>query len=75
MRTNKLNANASKCIFNAEEIHFLGYFFGKHGLRADPAKVQAIVDWPIPKNQKDSSKGLGLSNHSHKCSENYADMA
>ena len=52
MRTNKLYANASKCIFGVEEIPFLGFFIGKRGLRADPAKVKAIVDWPIPKNQK-----------------------
>ena len=49
MRTNKLYANASKCIFGAEEIPFLGCFIGKRGLRADPAKVRAIVDWPVPK--------------------------
>jgi hypothetical protein len=44
MRTNKLYANASKCIFGAEEIPLLGCFVGKRGLRADPAKVNAIVD-------------------------------
>ena len=52
MRTNKLYANASKCIFGAEEIPFLGCFIGKRSLRADPAKVKAIVDWTIPKNKK-----------------------
>jgi hypothetical protein len=75
MRTNKLYANTSKCIFGAEEIPFLGCFVGKRGLRADPAKVQAIVAWPVPKNQMDLRKGLGLANYLHKYSENYADMA
>ena len=75
MHTNKLHANASKCIFGAEEIPFLGCFIGKHGLRADPAKDKAIVDWPISKNQKDLRKWLGLANNLHKYSENYADMA
>jgi hypothetical protein len=56
MRTNKLYANASKCIFGAEAIPFLGCFVGKRGLQADPAKVKAIVDWPVPKNQKDLRK-------------------
>uniref|UniRef100_A0AAV1UXB0 Reverse transcriptase/retrotransposon-derived protein RNase H-like domain-containing protein n=1 Tax=Peronospora matthiolae TaxID=2874970 RepID=A0AAV1UXB0_9STRA len=75
MRTNKLHANASKCIFGAEELPFLGRFVGKRGLRADPAKVKAIVDWPVPKNQKDLRKWLGLANYLHKYSANYADMA
>ena len=52
MRTHKLYANASKCIFGAEEIPFLGCFIGKRGLRADPAKVKAIVDWPVLRSQK-----------------------
>ena len=35
----------------------------------------AIVDWPVPKNQKDLRKWLGLANYLHKYSANYADMA
>ena len=58
MRTTKLYANASKCIFGVEEIPFLGCFTGKRGLRADPAKVKDIVDWPIPKNKKTCVSGL-----------------
>ena len=38
MGTNKLYANAFKCIFGAEEIPFLGCFIGKRGLRTDPAR-------------------------------------
>ena len=75
MRTNKLYANLDKCVFGAEEIPFLGCFIGKRGLRADPAKIKAIVDWPVPSNQKDLRKWLGLANYLHKYSENYADMA
>ena len=75
MRTNKLYADASKCIFVADEIPFLGCVIGKRGPRADPAKVKAIVDWPVSKNQKDLRKWLGLANYLHKYSENYADMA
>ena len=60
MRTNKLYANASKCIFGAEEILFLGCFIGKRGLRADPAKVRAIVDWPVPTTKKIYVSGLTM---------------
>ena len=66
MHTNELYANAPRCIFGAEEIPFLGCFIGKRGLRVDPAKVRAIVDWPIPKNQNDLRKWLGLANYLHK---------
>ncbi|KAG3126754.1 hypothetical protein PC128_g27185 [Phytophthora cactorum] len=75
MRTNKLDGNLDKCVFGAEEIPFLGCFIGKRGLRADPANVKAIVKWPVPKNQKDLRKRLGLANYLHKYSTNYAEMA
>ncbi|KAG2999558.1 hypothetical protein PC121_g22841 [Phytophthora cactorum] len=75
MRTNKLYGNLDKCVFGAEELTFLGCFIGKRDLRADPAKVKAIVEWPVPKNQKDLRKWLGLANYLHKYSANYAEMA
>ena len=75
MRTNKLYANASKCIFGAEENPFLGCFIGKQGLQTDPAKVKTIADRPGPRSQKDLRKWLGLANYLHKYSANYAEMA
>ena len=33
------------------------------------------MDWPIPKNQNNLLKRLGLANYLHKYSRNYADMA
>ena len=56
IRTNNLYTNVSKCILGADEIPFLGFFIGKRGLREDPAKLKAIVDFPVPKNQKDLRK-------------------
>ncbi|KAG2788174.1 hypothetical protein PC129_g20452 [Phytophthora cactorum] len=56
-RTNKLYGNLDKCVFGAEEIPFLGCFIGKQGLRADPAKVKAIVEWPVPKNKRTYASG------------------
>ncbi|GMF54749.1 unnamed protein product [Phytophthora fragariaefolia] len=63
MRTSKLYANIDKCIFGAEDIPFLGCFVEKRGLRADPAKVKVIVEWPVHRNQKDSRKWFGLANY------------
>ncbi|KAG4038431.1 hypothetical protein PC123_g26006 [Phytophthora cactorum] len=54
---------------------FLGCFVGKRSLRADAAKVKTIVEWPVPKNQKDLRKWLGLANYLHKYSANYAERA
>ena len=44
MCANKLYDNASKCIFGADEISFLGCFIWKRSLQADTTKVKTIVD-------------------------------
>ncbi|KAE9287618.1 hypothetical protein PF008_g26354 [Phytophthora fragariae] len=75
MRENRLYANINKCIFGAQEIPFLGCFLGKDGVRADPEKVCAIAQWPVPVSQKDPRIWLGLANYLHKYSGNYAEMA
>ncbi|GMF60056.1 unnamed protein product [Phytophthora fragariaefolia] len=75
MRENHLYANINKCIFGADEIPFLGCCLGKDCVRADPEKVCAIVQWPVPVSQKDLRKWLGLANYLHKYSANYAEMA
>ncbi|GMF42376.1 unnamed protein product [Phytophthora fragariaefolia] len=46
-----------------------------NGKWPDPAKVKAIVEWLVPRDQKDVRKWLGLANNLHKYSENYAEMA
>ncbi|GMF53771.1 unnamed protein product [Phytophthora fragariaefolia] len=75
MHENHLYANINKCIFGAEEIPFLGGFLGKDGVRADPEKVCATAQWPVPVSQKDLRKWLGLANYLHKYSAHYAEMA
>ncbi|GMF57282.1 unnamed protein product [Phytophthora fragariaefolia] len=75
MRENNLYANINKCIFGAEEIPFFNCFLGKDGVCADPEKVCAIAQWPVPVSQKDLRKWLGLANYLQKYSANYANMA
>ncbi|GMF44483.1 unnamed protein product [Phytophthora fragariaefolia] len=59
----------------AVKIPFLGCSLGKDGVCADPEKVCAIAQWPVPVSQKDLRKWLGLANYLYKHSANYADMA
>ena len=74
MRKYKLYANVKKCIFGATEIPVLGCFVGKDGVRPDPEKIRAIVDWPAPVNVKELRQFLGLSTYLHKYSKNYASI-
>ena len=75
MRTNKLYANLSKCIFGVDEIPFLGCSIGKRVLRADPAKVETKVNWPVLRTKRICASGLALPITYISFSDNYADMA
>jgi hypothetical protein len=74
MREHKLYANIKKCIFGAPEIPVLGCYVGVNGVRADPEKIKAIVEWPVPASVKDLRKWLGIANYLHKYTKNYAAM-
>ncbi|KAL4332802.1 hypothetical protein GQ457_07G005760 [Hibiscus cannabinus] len=45
---NQLYAKLSKCEFWIREVIFLGHVVSSEGIRVDPQKVEAIVDWKQP---------------------------
>jgi hypothetical protein len=52
----------SKCQFHVQEVEFLGFIVGNDGVKMDPAKVESITSWPIPKSPHDVRMFLGLAN-------------
>ncbi|MBW0509099.1 hypothetical protein O181_048814 [Austropuccinia psidii MF-1] len=62
LRDNNLFAKASKCVFRASSVEYLGYVVPSEGLKIDSSKVQQILNWPQPKNIKAFQSFLGLAN-------------
>ncbi|MBW0513734.1 hypothetical protein O181_053449, partial [Austropuccinia psidii MF-1] len=52
LRDNNLFAKASKCVFLASSVEYLGYVVSSDGLRMNSSKVQQILNWPQPQNIK-----------------------
>ncbi|CAA7043474.1 unnamed protein product [Microthlaspi erraticum] len=48
LREQKLFAKLSKCSFWQREMGFLGHIVSAEGVSVDPAKIEAIRDWPRP---------------------------
>jgi hypothetical protein len=48
LRKHKLYAKLSKCEFFLSSVAFLGHIISAEGIKPDPSKVQAILDWPTP---------------------------
>ena len=49
-----------------EEVEYLGHIVGHEGVKVDPKKIQAMQDWPQPKNLKSLRGLLGLTDYYHK---------
>ncbi|XP_026384693.1 uncharacterized protein LOC113280261 [Papaver somniferum] len=75
MRKHSMKVNSEKCTFGVTSGKFLGYLVTKRGIEVDPAKIQAIVEMPSPKNLKEVQKlngslaalGRFISRSSDKC--------
>ena len=74
IRDRGLTVNWEKSKFLQQEIHFLGFIISLDGIRANPAKVEAIMRFPEPKNIKQLQSFLGLCNFYRKFQKNYAQV-
>ncbi len=72
---NGLFVKADKCIFHAQSVPFLGYIVLSVGMRMDPDKVQAVVDWPTPDSRKALQRFLGFANFYRRFIRNYSQLA
>jgi hypothetical protein len=60
LRSQSLLAKRSKCVFSSSQMEYLGHVITKSGVATDPLKIQAIVNWPFPRNIKQLRGFLGL---------------
>ena len=70
-----LKFGPKKCELFKREVLFLGMIISADGVRKDPSKVQAIVDWPVPQCLRDLQSFLGLSNFYRKFVSHFSDIA
>ena len=57
-----ITLNAEKFVFAVPETDYCGYQVSEEGIRVDPKKVQAIAEFPTPKNLTDLRSFFGLAN-------------
>ena len=69
---NHMCVEIEKCVFDAKEVRFLGFMVTGTGLRTDPSKAKAIVDWPRPTSVKEVQQLLGLWNFYQRFVPGYA---
>ncbi|KAG5735334.1 hypothetical protein E4T56_gene11036 [Termitomyces sp. T112] len=72
LREYHLHAKPEKCSFHTAEVKYLGVIITPDGVRMDPAKVDAILNWPSPRNVKEVQSFLGFANFYRRFINNYS---
>jgi transposase InsO family protein len=67
-----LYIKASKCKFEVEEVKFLGVLISSAGVKADPGYVQGILDFPAPRDLKESRRFVGMAGYYRRFIPNFS---
>lgn len=68
-----MTLNDEKCEFSRDKITFVGHVIDASGVRPDPRKVEAIVDFEAPSNVPEVRRFMGMVNQLGRFTPNLAE--
>ena len=75
LRENQLFAKLSKCDFWLKEVSCLGHIIFAEGIRVDPVKIEAVMNWKPPRNVTEVRSLLGLAGYYRKFVQGFSVIA
>ncbi|KMQ84703.1 reverse ribonuclease integrase [Lasius niger] len=75
LRDARLRLNPAKCRFCVDQLRYLGHVVDRHGIRTDPEKVSAVVNWPEPRSVKQVRQFLGMASWYRRFIANFSTLA
>ncbi|XP_073041807.1 uncharacterized protein [Primulina eburnea] len=74
LKDRQLYAKFSKCEFWLDRVVFLGHIISRDGVEVDPSKVEAVIDWPVPKSVTEIRSFLGLAGYYKKFIQGFSSI-
>ncbi|KAI3364062.1 hypothetical protein L3Q82_010887 [Scortum barcoo] len=71
---NRVYIKKEKCEFHASRVSFLGFIIKRGQVQADPEKVRAVAEWPVPTSRKLLQFFLGFANFYRRFIWNYSQV-
>ncbi|GFT37120.1 retrovirus-related Pol polyprotein from transposon 17.6 [Trichonephila clavipes] len=75
LRDANLKLNPSKCKFFQKEVNYLGHIISAEGVRTDPEKVSAVMNWKRPENLRELRSFRGLCTYYRKFVKGFSNIA
>jgi hypothetical protein len=75
LEESQLYANMTKSTFVKEEVEYLSHVISKEGVKVDPRKIKAIMEWPKPNNRLKLRRFIGLIGYYRGFIKNYVYLA
>jgi len=75
LREANLKLKPSKCCLLQKKVAFLGYVISQKGVETDPGKIEAIANWPVPTNLRQSRAFVGLCQYYRRFVPNFSEIA
>lgn len=75
LKRHAFQVNYKKCHFLKTTIEYLGYVISPNGITLSPRHVEAVLNFPLPKNINDLQRFLGLTGYFRKFIQDYASIA
>lgn len=70
-----LTLSLKKCNLIRKSLSFIGHVISEGGVKTEPSKVEAVHNFPTPKNVKEVQRFLGLVGWYHRFIPNFSERA